>query len=263
MKFFAGIDVGSISTEALIVDESGRLAGQAVVATGVDSMKAIEAALAQSLNQAGIQRDQVAYIISTGYGRERVEFGDERITEITAHGRGAFSLFPGTRTIIDIGGQDSKVIRIDERGRVINFQMNDKCAAGTGRFLEVMARALEVDVTEMGDLSLNSQNSLRVSSVCTVFAESEVVGLIARGEKRDDILRAIHAAVADRTQGLAGRVGLEPEVTLSGGVAKNKGVVRALEDRLEFKMNIPQEPQTVGALGAALIARDRSPKEGL
>jgi predicted CoA-substrate-specific enzyme activase len=250
MKFFAG----------MIVDESGKPAAQSVVATGAESLRAIEAALAQALNQARIQRDRLAYIISTGYGRERVEFGDGRITEITAHGRGALSLFPGTRTVIDIGGQDSKVIRLDEAGRVINFQMNDKCAAGTGRFLEVMARALEVDVAQMGELSLNSRNPLRVSSVCTVFAESEVVGLIARGEKREDILRAIHAAVADRTQGLAGRVGLKPEVTLSGGVAKNKGVVRALEERLGFKVNIPQEPQTTGALGAALIARDREMK---
>ncbi len=260
MKFFAGIDVGSISTEAVVVNASGALAGESIVLTGADSSKAVEACLEAALSRAGIKRDDLGYIISTGYGRERVKMSDEPVTEISCHGRGASTLFPGTRTVIDIGGQDSKVISLDDGGRVVNFQMNDKCAAGTGRFLEVMARALEVEVAEMGEMSLRSENRLRVSSVCTVFAESEVVGLIAQGGRREDILSAIHSSIADRIYGLAGRVGIKPEVTLTGGVAKNRGVARALEERLGLNLNIPDEPQVTGALGAALIARDRGMK---
>jgi len=255
--WFAGVDVGSISTEAVIVDEAGRVVGQAIGSTGADSVAAADRALESALAQAGLRSEDLARTVSTGYGRERVKFARDKVTEISCHARGAVSLFPGTRTVVDIGGQDSKVIRVDQNGRVQNFQMNDKCAAGTGRFLEVMARALEVDLVEMGRLGLQSTAKVAVSSVCTVFAESEVVGLIHQGIPRGDIIKGIHAAVADRTRALIGRVGIEPEVTMSGGVAKNLSVVRELSERVGGTMNIPAEPQTVGALGAALIARDR------
>ncbi len=258
---FAGVDVGSISTEAVVVDEQGKPVGQEVLFTGAQGSAAAERALDLSIEQAGGSRDDLGYAIATGYGRVRVPSADEAVTEITCHARGAWSMFPGTRTVLDIGGQDSKVIKVDEHGRVSAFQMNDKCAAGTGRFLEVMARALEVDLIDMGPLSLKSQGKIKVSSVCTVFAESEVVGLIASGEPREDIILGIHNAVADRTQSLLGRVGVIPEVTMTGGVAKNVGLVDVLQQRLEMELNLPDEPQLAGALGAALIARDRFQKQ--
>ena len=250
--------MGSLSAKVILVDEAKRVRGQALALTGASSAKAAERTFAEALAAAGANREDVSYIVSTGYGRDRIPFADKRVTEITCHARGALALFPGTRTVIDIGGQDSKVIRVDEAGRVQNFQMNDKCAAGTGRFLEVMARALEVELEEMGPLSLRSRNRVSVSSVCTVFAESEVVSLIASGAERQDIIRAIHGAIADRTRSLAGRVGIEPEITMTGGVAKNVGVVAELSARLEHKLNLPEEPQTAGALGAALIAWEQA-----
>jgi len=251
---FAGIDVGSLSAKVVLLDEKKKVAGQAITLTGASSIKAAERSFAEALQQASSRREEVAVVVSTGYGRDRIPFADKRVTEISCHAKGAAALFPGTRTVIDIGGQDSKVIRVDAGGRVQSFQMNDKCAAGTGRFLEVMARALEVELEEMGALSRQSQKRVTVSSVCTVFAESEVVSLVASGAHREDIIRGIHAAIADRTRSLAGRVGIEPEVTMTGGVAKNAGVVAELSERLGLSLNLPEEPQTAGALGAALFA---------
>ena len=178
------------------------------------------------------------------------------ITEITCHARGAFFVHPETRTVIDIGGQDSKVIRLDGQGRNVDFQMNDKCAAGTGRFLEVMAHALEVKLEDLGGLSLSAPRTIQISSMCTVFAESEVVSLIAENQPKEVIIRGLHDAIADRILGLVRRVGVEEKVTLTGGVAKNEGVVRALEERLAVKLFVPPEPQIIGALGAALLARE-------
>ncbi|MFO8057351.1 MAG: acyl-CoA dehydratase activase [bacterium] len=256
---FAGVDVGSISAEAVIVDEDGQIKGQAIGFTGADTVAAAENTLAAALEEAGASRHDLARLLGTGYGRERVPFADDKVTEITCHGRGASYLFASTRTVIDIGGQDSKVIKIDDKGRVLAFQMNDKCAAGTGRFLEVMARALEVDLSEMGPLGLASEERIAVSSVCTVFAESEVIGLIHKGHDKKDIIQGIHRAVADRARALVGRVGVEEEVTVTGGVAKNPGVIEALRERMKVKLNVPHEPQVTGALGAALIARDKGP----
>ena len=199
---------------------------------------------------------QIGRVVATGYGRIAVPFASKKVTEITCHARGAYHLFPQTRTVIDIGGQDSKVIRLGKDGRVVDFVMNDKCAAGTGRFLEVMARALEVSLEDMGRLSDLARERLTISSMCTVFAESEVVSLIAEGHPKEDIIRGLHDAVSERVAGMAERVGLENGVTMTGGVAKNAGVVRSLEERLGVKISRPEEPQIVGALGAALIAAD-------
>ena len=255
-KYYAGIDIGSISTEAVIADEAGKIAGYAIELTGAEGKKASERAFARAVAQAGIKRGQIAKTVATGYGRERAE-ADLKITEITCHGRGAHHLYPSAATVIDIGGQDSKAIRLDQQGKVTNFAMNDKCAAGTGRFLEVMARALEVEVSEMGELEKKSTKQLSVSSVCTVFAESEIVGLLARGEKREDIIRAVHNSISERIFGLASRVGVQPEVILSGGVAKNQGMRRSLEEKVKMRIIVPDEPQIIGALGAALIAREK------
>lgn len=256
MKYFAGIDIGSLTCDAVIIDESANIVSSSIVLTGARSRNAIETAYARAREEAGLNSDKVAGLISTGYGREQVEGRLKSITEISCHARGAAFLFPKTRLILDIGGQDSKTIKVGEGGQVLDFAMNDKCAAGTGRFFEVMARALEIDLDDMGQLASRATNKLSISSMCTVFAESEVVSLVARGEPVEDIVAGLCRAVAERTRALAQRVGIAPEVTMTGGVAKNLGVVHALEELLDQKFNIPAEPQIVGALGAALFARE-------
>ncbi len=256
MKYFAGIDIGSLTCDAVIVNENAEIVSSAIVLTGARSRNAIESAYSTAIEGAGLSRDDIEGLISTGYGREQVEGRQKSITEITCHARGAHHLFPNTCLILDIGGQDSKAISVGEGGRVMDFAMNDKCAAGTGRFFEVMARALEVDLDDLGALAAESSKSLSISSMCTVFAESEVVSLVARGEKVEDIVAGLCKAVAERTRALAQRVGIAPEVTMTGGVAKNLGVVRALEKLIGHDFNLPEEPQIVGALGAALYARD-------
>jgi predicted CoA-substrate-specific enzyme activase len=256
MKYFAGIDIGSLTCDAVIIDEAANVVSSSVVLTGARSRNAIESAFGKALESADLTTDSLAALISTGYGREQVEGRLKSITEISCHARGACFLFPETRLIIDIGGQDSKAVRVNERGQVVDFAMNDKCAAGTGRFFEVMSRALEIDLDDMGELAAASTKRLSISSMCTVFAESEVVSLVAKGERVEDIVAGLCRAVAERTRALAQRVGVSPQVTMTGGVAKNLGVVRALEELIEHRFNTPAEPQIVGALGAALFARE-------
>ncbi len=250
----AGLDIGSISTEAVILQDNNILS-TSIVPTGAQSRTAAERSLASALQQANLAPGHLAAIVTTGYGRASFPLSAKRITEITCHARGAFFVQPETRTVIDIGGQDSKVIRLDEQGRNVDFQMNDKCAAGTGRFLEVMAHALEVRLEDLGKLSRTARRTIQISSMCTVFAESEVVSLIADNQPREVIIRGLHDAIADRILGMVRRVGVEEKVTLTGGVAKNEGVVLALEERLGVKVFVPPEPQIIGALGAALVAR--------
>ncbi|MGE5253712.1 MAG: acyl-CoA dehydratase activase [Planctomycetaceae bacterium] len=258
----AGMDIGSITTEAVILRDREILTS-VILPTGANSRKAAERSLSASLEKAGLHQEEVAVIVTTGYGRASFPRATRMITEITCHARGAFFVHPQTRTVIDIGGQDSKVIRLDPRGRNVDFQMNDKCAAGTGRFLEVMAHALEVKVEELGRLSLGAPRTIKISSMCTVFAESEVISLIAEDQPKEVIIRGLHDSIADRILGMVNRVGIEEAVTLTGGVAKNEGVVRALEERLGVKMFIPPEPQIIGALGAALMARELAiPRDG-
>jgi len=256
---FGGIDSGSLSTDAVVLSEDG-VKSHAVVPTGASNRKAAERAWEQAMNDSGAGKGDVGFIVATGYGRDSIDFADTSVTEITCHARGAFYLFPEVHTVIDIGGQDSKIIKIVDPGRVTDFAMNDKCAAGTGRFLEVMAKAMEVDLDDMGPLSLESNKEVNVSSTCTVFAESEVVGLVAAGHETRDILRGIHRAIAGRVAALSGRVGMEPLVVMTGGVAKNVGVVRALEERLGTELALPPEPQIVGAIGAAIIASEKFQK---
>ena len=254
----AGIDIGSVTTEALLLDKEKGLVGYSILYTGADSGHASELAFGNVLAGAGKARSDVAYVVATGCGRRRADFAQDAVTEITCLAKGVNYLFPGARTIIDIGGQDTKAIRVDARGRVVEFEMNDKCAAGTGRFLEVMASALEIDLERMGELSLRHGKHLAISSICTVFAESEVVSLVSEGEKLPDILHGINAAIAERAMGLVNRLGgLEEEVVMAGGVAKNTGVVAALGKSMGVCLKIPAEPQVVGALGAALLARER------
>lgn len=251
----AGIDIGSLSTEAIVFDNKKGILGYSIIPTGGSSKEASEVSLSQAIRTANITRGEIKQIVSTGCAREIAEFADRKITEITCLAKGVSHLSPECRTIIDIGGQDTKVIRVDEQGRVLEFDMNDKCAAGTGRFLEVMAKALMVGLDEMGAQSLRYRNGLQISSICTVFAESEVVSLVSEGQQVEDILHAIHNAIADRTLGLLERIGsVEPPVAMTGGVAKNIGVVKALEEKLGMPLVIYAEPQIVGSLGAALLA---------
>jgi len=251
----AGVDIGSLSTEAVIYDKNKGILGYAIFLTGGSSKDASRLSLKQALESAKVKQEEIRRIVSTGCARDIAEFADQKITEITCLAQGVSYLHPECRTIIDIGGQDTKVIRVNGKGKVLEFDMNDKCAAGTGRFLEVMAKALTVELNQMGERSLRYTNDLTISSICTVFAESEVVSLVSEGHQVEDILHAIHNAVADRTIGLLERLGeLEPPVVMTGGVAKNIGVVKALEAKLETPLTISAEPQIVGALGAALLA---------
>ncbi len=258
--YYLGLDIGSLSCDAVLIDEEEKILTTAVVPTGARNQEAIARAKAEVLLQAGISFEQVTATIATGYGRERVDGRLAAVTEITCHGRGIEALLSGTQVLIDIGGQDSKVIRLDGAGHVVEFAMNDKCAAGTGRFLEAMARALQVDIYQLGELDRDATADLTLSSMCTVFAESEVVSLIADGVEVNEIAGGLNRAIASRTFGLVKRVAPDLSglsVAMSGGVARNRGVVRALSSVFGQEVAIPPEPDTVGALGAALIARDR------
>ena len=249
-----GIDVGSITTKAAVVID-GELKLSKIGSTGYDAKKSAEMIFSQVLEHLKLKRNDVQGIVSTGYGRNSVSFADKAITEITCHAAGAFFINPEIRSVIDIGGQDSKVILLNDKGRVLDFAMNDKCAAGTGRFLEVMARALEVELEHFGAMSLKSKTPSQISSLCTVFAESEVISLIARGEKRENIVAGIHDAIGARVASMAKRVKIVSPVMMTGGVAKNTGLVKALEKRLEQKIIIAESAQVVGAIGAALLAQ--------
>jgi len=249
----AGIDIGSISTKAAVLSD-GKLLGTRVIFTGYHAEAAGRTVFEELLKELGLERSAVRRVISTGYGRNSVKFVDKAVTEITCHGAGAHYLDPRVRFIIDIGGQDSKAIVIDEKGKVKNFAMNDKCAAGTGRFLEVMARALEVDLEGFGNLSLKAESPSKISSLCTVFAESEVISLISRGERRENIVAGIHESIAARVAAMANRVGMVAPVVMTGGVAKNMGVVKALEKKLGMPVRVSEYAQVNGAIGAAFLA---------
>lgn len=254
MILVAGLDAGSLSSKAVILDQEKRILAYDISLTSGDNRGAAEASFNKAIDKAGILRDRINYIVATGYGRDNIPFADNEVTEITCHATGAYFLHPEARTVLDIGGQDSKGISLDHDGQVSDFVMNDKCAAGTGRFIEVMAHALGVPLESMGDLSKQSLNPTVISSFCTVFAESEVVSLVAEGRSKVDIIRGIHESIAERIVTLLNKIRMIEPITMTGGVAKNQGVIRALEHKLKLKLNIPEEPQIVGALGAALIA---------
>ncbi len=259
--YFMGIDIGSLTCGTVIVDEECRVIGSSVVPTGARNQEAAGRSREEALNQAGLTREDISAIISTGYGRDRVDDRLASVTEITCHARGIRELLPGTKLLIDVGGQDSKAILIDDNGKVIDFAMNDKCAAGTGRFFEVMARTLEVDLDDLGEMDAKATKNVSISSVCTVFAESEVVSLVADGTDPANIVRGLHSSVGSRVAALVTQVSRNLEgasPAMSGGVARNAGMVRALSRSLKTEITVPPEPDLVGALGAALIAHVRS-----
>ncbi|WBY63932.1 acyl-CoA dehydratase activase [Thermocaproicibacter melissae] len=248
-----GIDSGSTSTNAVVMNEKKEILASGSIRTGAKTSVSAEKILNDVLKKAGIARTDVSMIVSTGYGRVSIPFADKSVTEISCHAKGARYFCPHVRTILDIGGQDSKAIRLSETGEVEDFVMNDKCAAGTGRFLEAMARTLELDISELGPVSLKSQETVEISSMCTVFAESEVISLIAQNKEKADIAKGVHRAIAGKACSLLSRVGGEPTYMMTGGVAKNQGVVQAVEEKLGAKLFLCKDPEIVGAVGAALF----------
>lgn len=255
--YVIGIDSGSTSTNAVVMDQDKKIKAFSVVRTGAKSGVSADRALHEVLEKAGLAREDISLIVSTGYGRVSIEFADENVTEISCHGKGAHYFNPSIRTILDIGGQDSKAIRLNENGEVKDFVMNDKCAAGTGRFLEMIARTLEVSLDELGKIALTSTEKIEITSMCSVFAESEVISLIANNKEKADIADGVCHAIANKAFGLLRRVGMEPDFMMTGGVAKTPGVVRAVEEKIGAKLYICEEPEIVGATGAALYALER------
>jgi predicted CoA-substrate-specific enzyme activase len=249
----AGIDVGSLSTKSALMNERHEVIAFDVVLTGGNNRTAAEATYANVLAKAGLTRGDVASVVTTGYGRANVAFAGKHVSEITCHGMGMHLTNPEIRTILEIGGQDSKAIRIDEHGHVEHFAMNDKCAAGCGRFLEVTARAMGLELEDLGLVAEQSQNIVRISSTCTVFAETEIVSLVAVGTAIPDIVQGVHKSIATRAISLLKQVGIRGPLGMSGGVALNTGVVKALEEALATKIYIADNPQVRGAIGAALI----------
>jgi predicted CoA-substrate-specific enzyme activase len=256
MAYAVGVDVGSTQTKAVVLNEVGDIVGRALVDTGANVVMAAEKAFNEALRNGAIEDEEVEYVVGTGYGRYRVTFGNTQVTEISCHGRGAVHVFPGTRTIVDMGGQDTKAIRVNPSGEIVDFCMNDKCAAGTGRFLGAAAAALSIPLDQLGSVALQAERSVKISTTCTVFAESEVLSWMGKGKKIEDILMGVHQSIAARSIGLLRRVGIESEVTFTGGVAKNVGMIKTLQDGLGLTVNVSDESHFMGALGAALFALD-------
>ena len=256
MAYAAGVDVGSTQTKAIIIDEDARIVGRALIDTGANVVQAAESAYVEAIAEGDVDDEEVEYVVGTGYGRYRVTFGNSQVTEISCHGRGAVHLFPDTRTVLDMGGQDTKAISVTAGGEITDFCMNDKCAAGTGRFLGAASAALDIPLDELGPVSLRGTRPIKISTTCTVFAESEVLAWIGKGKKIEDILWGVHQSIASRSVALMRRVGLDDEITFTGGVSRNEGMVKALEERLGKRLNISDECHYMGALGAAMFALD-------
>ncbi|WP_373840255.1 acyl-CoA dehydratase activase [Methanospirillum sp.] len=256
-KIFAGVDIGSLTTKSVILSD-GAVIGTSKIQTGIYPEKSGEEALKKAMKISECHAEFPDYTVATGYGRISSPYADETVTEITCHAKGAFFLHPEVRTVIDMGGQDCKVIRVDNSGNVTDFIMNDKCAAETGRFLEVIASVFKVDLDSLGSMAMQGKEIVPISSTCTVFAESEVISLLARGEKSENILRGIHHAIAQRITGMTIRVGIEDAILFSGGVANNTGMKTALEESFQKTIIVPSfDPQIIGALGAARVAESR------
>jgi predicted CoA-substrate-specific enzyme activase len=255
--FFAGIDIGSTMSKAVIVDASGVMKAYVVGPTGAEHRRRANKVMEDVMLKAGITLDEIAYIISTGYGRVSVPFADKQVTELTCHARGVSTLFPDVRTAIDIGGQDAKVLKI-KNGRLTDFLTNEKCAAGTGRFLEVAADTLGLNLDEMGRISLQTETPVKINSLCTIFAQQEIISRLSEGQPLPDILAGVYIAVTTRVVKLARQLKVEPPVVFTGGVAKNVGMVKAMETVLSMPVMVPEEPLITGALGAAILARDQA-----
>ncbi len=257
MDLVLGVDVGTRMTRAVLLDDRGQILARASRETGARLELAADKVLEAAAALAGVRAHEIGYVASTGYGRFRVPFRQIQITEMTCHAVGARHLFPGTRTVLDMGAMNSRAMRVAESGRVLAFRMNDRCASGAGRFIERVARALEIELDQVGEMSLRAQNPQPISSICAVLAESEVINHVTAGKAPEDILCGTHHSIAERVIALVRQVGAQPEITLTGGVAKNVGLVRALEDRLGIRLNVSSDSEYAGALGAALLGLQR------
>ena len=257
MAYAAGVDVGSTQTKAVLVDERREIVGRSLIMTGANVVRAAQEAFELALADGGLREEEVEYVVGTGYGRYKVTFGNSQVTEISCHGRGAAHMFPGTRTVLDMGGQDTKAISVNADGEIVDFCMNDKCAAGTGRFLGAAASALDIPLDAVGPTALAGERPVRISTTCTVFAESEVLSWLGKGKKIEDILLGVHQSIAMRSAALLRRVGVTEQVTFTGGVARNVAMRATLEARLGCALNVSEESHFMGALGAALFALDR------
>jgi len=258
--YFAGLDIGSTMTKAVIIDGDERLIGKLVVQTGPEHRRLANKVMVDLLAQAGLALSEVSYLVATGYGRVNVPFADAQTTELTCHAKGVHHLFPSAATAIDVGGQDAKGLRI-KGGRMVNFVMNDKCAAGTGRFLEVLAESMNLRLDELGPTSLRATRSMPVGITCTIFAQQEIVSQLCAGIPVEEIIAGVHDAIATRIVRMTRLIGIEPDVVLTGGVAKNMGFVKAVEKHLGRSLLIPEDSFITGALGAALVARAKFSKE--
>jgi len=259
MRIAAGVDVGSTQTKAVVMSDNGglKILARALVDTGANVQRAAERAFDSGCQQAGLHASDIGFVVGTGYGRYKIAFGNTQMTEITCHAKGASFLCPSTRTVIDMGGQDSKAISVGPSGEVLDFVMNDKCAAGTGRFLANSAEVMGIGLDEVGPLSLKAKHPVKIATVCTVFVESDILSYLAQGKTAEDILGGVHVAIAKRTLSLARRLNIEPEITMTGGVARNVGMVRALEEVIGRKMQVSPDAQFIGAVGAALFALEK------
>lgn len=255
-----GIDIGSTSSKAVILKDGKEIIAHQVISLGTGTIGPKEAK-EQVFEEASISPEEISYTIVTGYGRMKCDYADEQISELSCHAKGIHYLLPTVRTVIDIGGQDAKALRIDDKGHLIQFQMNDKCAAGTGRFLDVMAKILNVDINDLGSLSEKSSHPANISNTCTVFAESEVISKLSSDIPLEDIAAGIHESVAKRVAGMALRIGKAPNVAMSGGVALNIGVVHAMEREMECPVLVHPLCQSAGAIGAAILAWEKFTKE--
>ena len=253
--YFAGIDLGSTMTKIVIIDDDGQVLAYVVHHTGAEHRHLANRVMEEGLAKASLSIDDITFVVATGYGRINVPFADRQVTELSCHARGISSFFPNVHLAIDIGGQDAKGLKIRE-GKLFDFVMSDKCAAGTGRFLEVIAAALGLKVEDLGDISLRSTQKVSVSSTCTVFAQQEVVNHLSAGVPLEDVVAGLHDAIASRTARMVRRLKVEPDVVFTGGVAKNIGVVRAMEENLGCPVLVPEEPLLSGALGAALLGKE-------
>jgi len=256
MVYVAGIDIGSVFAKAAIV--SGELVSYHITPSGGNYKLTADETIKEALTKASLSAKDIAYVVATGYGASNVSLAHEIITEVSCQAKGISYVFPSVRTAIDIGGQFTRVFKVDDRGKATAFVLSEKCAAGSGRFLQVIARVLQIDLTEIGPLSLKSQERVDFNTGCAVFAESEAISRIAEGTLKEDILAGIHRAMAAKTMNLVERVGLEPDCALIGGGAKDIGLVKSIEEILELGLLVPEEPQIVAALGAALIAGEKA-----
>jgi predicted CoA-substrate-specific enzyme activase len=260
MRIAAGVDVGSTQTKAVVMSDNGgrSILSRALVDTGANVRKAAETAFLLACHNAEIVPAAVGFVVGTGYGRYNISFGNAQLTEISCHARGAHFICPTTRTVIDMGGQDAKAISVGSDGQVMDFVMNDKCAAGTGRFLANAADVMGIGLDEIGPLSQRGTRPVRIATVCTVFVESDILSYLAQGKKAEDIMSGVHLAIAKRTLSLARRVPIEPDITMTGGVARNVGMVRALEEVLGTRMQVSPDAHYMGAIGAAVFALEKT-----